>query len=55
VEAETFDRKQNPLDAELIAVKLTTTAEKQFTNVSFDTYLKIIFLTMPLQKFWISV
>jgi hypothetical protein len=51
VEAETFDRKRNLSDAKLIADTLTTTVEKQFTDVSFDTYLKITFRTMPLQKF----
>jgi hypothetical protein len=55
VEAETFDWKRNPLDANLTAVTFTTTEEKQFTDVSSDTHLKITFLTMPLPKFWITV
>jgi hypothetical protein len=55
VEAETSDWKRNPFDANLVAVTLTTTEEKQFTDVSSDTYFKITFLTMPLPKFWINV
>jgi hypothetical protein len=55
VEAETFDWKRNPVDANLIAVTVTTTEEKQFIDVCSDTYLKITFQTMPLPRFWISV